>query len=93
MFPVIHIERDHIVDTNGAGDAFVGGKLFRTAMVKVHGSHVTSELLQKTWQIWGFYFTKVCEEVNFAGVFQNRWTAAGEDIATFIPQDILYINL
>ncbi len=24
--PVIHIEPSHIVDTNGAGDAFVGGK-------------------------------------------------------------------
>lgn len=24
-YPVIHIEDNHIVDTNGAGDAFVGG--------------------------------------------------------------------
>ena len=25
-YPVIHIKKEEIVDTNGAGDAFVGGK-------------------------------------------------------------------
>lgn len=26
MFPVLDIDQNDIVDTNGAGDAFVGGK-------------------------------------------------------------------
>ncbi|XP_031699239.1 adenosine kinase-like isoform X2 [Anarrhichthys ocellatus] len=34
MFPVLDIDQNHIVDTNGAGDAFVGG--FLSALVQEH---------------------------------------------------------
>uniref|UniRef100_A0A7N6AWZ4 Adenosine kinase n=1 Tax=Anabas testudineus TaxID=64144 RepID=A0A7N6AWZ4_ANATE len=34
MFPVLDIDQNHIVDTNGAGDAFVGG--FLSALIQEH---------------------------------------------------------
>ena len=36
-FPVVAIKEDEIVDTNGAGDAFVGGNLL---MIKKGDSHL-----------------------------------------------------
>jgi len=62
-FPVPHIEKSAIVDTNGAGDAFLGGFLAGLIQEKPLESCVKGGLYaaRHILQVSGTQYTKVCD--------------------------------
>lgn len=68
MFPVLDIDQNDIVDTNGAGDAFVGGTAWKSSSTQLDFC-VHSQLTFDTGQLCNVVMSPDYVSVTFSLLF------------------------